>query len=103
MKKVICTNNAPAAVGPYSQGVEVNGTLYVSGQIPFIPKTMSLVSEDVRVQTRQSLLNIKAILLFICIWIVRFDFSPVIVLVSWSQDNFKFNASKMGLIGTITL
>ena len=61
MKRVIHTEKAPAALGPYSQGIEVNGTLYVSGQIPFVPETMTLVSDDVKAQTRQSLKNIKAI------------------------------------------
>lgn len=61
MKKTISTNNAPAAVGPYSQAIDVNGTLYVSGQIPFIPETMKLISEDIKIQTKQSLDNIKAI------------------------------------------
>ncbi|WP_418965426.1 RidA family protein [Cetobacterium sp.] len=62
MKKVINTAKAPAAIGPYSQAIEVNGTLYVSGQIPFVPETMTVVSEDVKEQTRQSLENVKAIL-----------------------------------------
>ena len=61
-KRIIHTENAPAALGPYSQAVEVNGTLYVSGQIPFIPETMTCVSEDVQEQTKQSLENVKAIL-----------------------------------------
>ena len=59
--KIISTKNAPAAVGPYSQGVMANGTLYVSGQIPFIPETMTLVSENIKDQTRQSLSNILGI------------------------------------------
>lgn len=62
MRRTINTPNAPAAIGPYSQAVEINGTLYVSGQIPFVPATMAVVSEDVRLQTKQSLENIKAIL-----------------------------------------
>ena len=62
MKKIIHTEKAPAALGPYSQAVEVNGTLYVSGQIPFVPETMTLVSDCVKAQTQQSLENIKAIL-----------------------------------------
>ncbi|GLI58359.1 reactive intermediate/imine deaminase [Propionigenium maris DSM 9537] len=61
-KRVIHTEKAPAALGPYSQAVEVNGTLYVSGQIPFIPETMTCVSDDVQEQTKQSLENVKAIL-----------------------------------------
>lgn len=62
MKKVINTTNAPSAIGPYSQAIEVNGTLYVSGQIPFVPSTMAVVEGDVKAQTRQSLENVKAIL-----------------------------------------
>ena len=64
MKKmnVINTEKAPAALGPYSQAIEINGTLYVSGQIPFIPETMTCISDDVQEQTKQSLENVKAIL-----------------------------------------
>ncbi|NME35719.1 RidA family protein [Fusobacterium sp. FSA-380-WT-3A] len=62
MKRIINTSKAPAALGPYSQAIEVNGTLYISGQIPFVPETMTLVSDDVKSQTRQSLENLKAIL-----------------------------------------
>ncbi|WP_330111540.1 RidA family protein [Cetobacterium somerae] len=62
MKKVINTSKAPAAIGPYSQAIEVNETLYVSGQIPFVPETMTVISDDVKEQTRQSLENVKAIL-----------------------------------------
>ena len=61
MKKVIHTEKAPAALGPYSQAIEANGMLFVSGQIPFVPETMTLVSDDVQAQTRQSLENVKAI------------------------------------------
>ncbi|MDI6452791.1 RidA family protein [Peloplasma aerotolerans] len=60
MKKIE-TNKAPRAVGAYSQGVLVNETLYVSGQIPFVPDTMELVSNDIKEQTRQSLDNILGI------------------------------------------
>ena len=62
MKKIIDTNKAPGAIGPYSQAVEINGTLYVSGQVPFVPETMVIISEDVKEQTRQSLENVKSIL-----------------------------------------
>lgn len=62
MKRIIHTEKAPAALGAYSQGIEVNGVLYVSGQIPFVPETMELISEDVQDQTKQSLENVKAIL-----------------------------------------
>ena len=61
MKKIIMTENEPKALGPYSQAIMVGNTLYVSGQIPFVPETMTLVSEDIQAQTRQSIENIKAI------------------------------------------
>ena len=61
MNKVIHTEKAPAALGPYSQAIEANGMLFVSGQIPFVPETMTLVSDCVKEQTRQSLENVKAI------------------------------------------
>ncbi|MDY0210945.1 MAG: RidA family protein [Acholeplasma sp.] len=60
--KFIHTEKAPKAVGPYSQGVLAKGeTLYVSGQIPFVPETMTLVSNDIKDQTKQSLHNVLAI------------------------------------------
>ena len=62
MSRIIHTEKAPAALGPYSQAVEVNGVLFVSGQIPFVPETMALISEDIQDQTKQSLENIGAIL-----------------------------------------
>lgn len=62
MKKIINTTKAPAALGPYSQAIQAGNTIYVSGQIPFIPETMTLVSEDVQEQTKQALENVKAIL-----------------------------------------
>ena len=61
MKKIIASNNAPAAVGPYSQAIELNGTLFVSGQLPVNPAAGS-VPEGIEAQTRQSLQNIGAIL-----------------------------------------
>lgn len=62
MKKVIRTIKAPAAIGPYSQAVEINGTLYISGQIPIDPSTGKLVEGDIKVQTEQVFSNIEAIL-----------------------------------------
>lgn len=62
MKKIISTNNAPAAIGPYSQAVEVNGTLYVSGQIPVNPATGKIVEGDIKAQAEQVFANINAIL-----------------------------------------
>jgi 2-iminobutanoate/2-iminopropanoate deaminase len=62
MKRIINTINAPAAIGPYSQAVEVNGTLYISGQIPLVPETMKVVEGGIQEQTEQVLKNIGAIL-----------------------------------------
>jgi 2-iminobutanoate/2-iminopropanoate deaminase len=62
MKKIIYTDKAPAAVGPYSQAVEVNGTLYISGQIPLNPETGKLIEGGITEQTNQVMKNIEAIL-----------------------------------------
>ena len=61
MKTIIATPEAPKAVGPYSQAVELNGTLYVSGQLPVDPATGHM-AEGIEAQTRQALRNIGAIL-----------------------------------------
>ncbi|PUU92409.1 MULTISPECIES: RidA family protein [Halanaerobium] len=61
-KKIINTENAPAAIGPYSQAVEVNNQLFISGQIPINPETGELVGDDLKKQTVQSLENLKAVL-----------------------------------------
>lgn len=62
MKKIIATNKAPQAIGPYSQAIESNGMLYVSGQIPLIPETGEMVEGNIEVQTARVLENLKAIL-----------------------------------------
>lgn len=62
MKKIIHTEKAPAAVGPYSQAVEVKGTLYVSGQIPIDPSTGKIVPGGIAEQTLQVMKTIGAIL-----------------------------------------
>ncbi|KAF8563115.1 hypothetical protein P879_11619 [Paragonimus westermani] len=62
VRKVICTNKAPKAIGPYSQAVAVNNTLYVSGQLGLVPETMDFPSGDVEAQTHQVFRNIKGIL-----------------------------------------
>jgi len=62
MKRIISTAKAPAAIGPYSQAVEVNGTLYVSGQVPLVPETMKLVEGGIKEQTLRVMQNIEAIL-----------------------------------------
>ncbi|MCE5347416.1 MAG: RidA family protein [Bacteroidales bacterium] len=62
MKKILSTSNAPAAIGPYSQAVEIRNTLYISGQIPVNPATGKLVEGDITAQTEQVFKNIAAIL-----------------------------------------
>jgi len=62
MKKIIFTEKAPKAIGPYSQAVETNGMLFISGQVPIDPATGKLVEGGIKEQTEQVLRNIGAIL-----------------------------------------
>ena len=62
MKRIISTPNAPAAIGPYSQAIEVNGTLYISGQVPIDPSVGVVVEGGIIEQTLQVMKNIGAIL-----------------------------------------
>ena len=62
MKTVISTTNAPAAIGPYSQAIRVGNIIFTSGQIPIDPVTGAFVEGGIKEQTRQSLLNVKAVL-----------------------------------------
>lgn len=61
MKTEISTKNAPAAIGPYSQAIEVNGMIYTSGMIPINPQTGELVTGSVEEQAKQALSNLKAL------------------------------------------
>ncbi|MBD1390164.1 RidA family protein [Neiella sp. HB171785] len=61
-KTVISTDAAPAAIGTYSQAINHNGTVYLSGQIPLVPATMELISDDFEEQTVQVFENLKAVL-----------------------------------------
>ena len=63
MKRIISTTAAPGAIGPYSQAVEANGTLYISGQVAIDPVTGKMVDGGITEQTTRVLQNIKAILL----------------------------------------
>ncbi|MEZ5082399.1 MAG: RidA family protein [Bacteroidales bacterium] len=63
MKKIIHTEKAPKAVGPYRQAVESNGLLFISGQIPINPETGKIVEGGITEQTEQVMKNIKAILI----------------------------------------
>ena len=60
-KEIISTNNAPSAIGPYSQGIKIGDMIFTSGQIPVNPSTGEIVTE-IKAATRQSLENVKAIL-----------------------------------------
>ena len=62
MIRILNTAGAPAAIGPYSQGIEANGTVYVSGQLPVDPETGELLQGSIAEQTVRSLRNIEAIL-----------------------------------------
>ncbi|MEI6433769.1 MAG: RidA family protein [Bacteroidota bacterium] len=62
MKKIISASNAPKAIGPYSQAVEVNGLLFISGQIPIDPDTGKIIDGGITEQTEQVMKNIGAIL-----------------------------------------
>ncbi len=86
MKRIIETTNAPQAVGPYSQAVEANGTLYISGQVPLNPANMKLVEGGINEQTRQVMENIGAILKA-----AGYDYSDVVKSTCLLSDieNFK--------------
>ena len=60
--KIIATNNAPAAIGPYSQGMITGDLVYTSGQIPVDPKTGAIAGDTIETQAEQSLKNVKAVL-----------------------------------------
>lgn len=60
-KVIVRTNDAPAAIGTYSQAVKIGTTVYLSGQIPLVPATMQLVSEDFAAQTHQVFKNLAAV------------------------------------------
>ena len=62
MKKIISTDKAPAAIGPYSQAVDAGDFVFVAGQVPVYPPEGKIVARDVTGQTRQVLENLKAIL-----------------------------------------
>lgn len=61
-KIVVSTDKAPAAIGPYSQGMKAGNMIFTSGQLPIVPETGELITSDIKKETRQSLENVKAIL-----------------------------------------
>jgi len=62
MKKIVSTDKAPAAIGPYNQAIIANGFVFVSGQIPLNPASMEIVKGGIAEQTKQVLINLKAVL-----------------------------------------
>ena len=61
-KEIISTSQAPSAIGPYNQSIKINDTLYISGQIPLLPKTMELVSGNIEEETHQVMKNLESII-----------------------------------------
>lgn len=61
-RAIIATSDAPGAIGPYSQGVKLNGLLYTAGQIPLDPVSMTIVEGDIVVQTERVMQNLTAVL-----------------------------------------
>lgn len=94
MKRIITSPNAPKAIGPYSQAVEANGILYISGQLPVNPST-GLVPETIEAQTEQCFVNIKAILNE-----AGYQFSDVVKSVVLLADMNDF-AAMNAIYGTI--
>ena len=87
MKKIISTPKAPQAIGPYSQAVEVNGTLYISGQVPLDPENMKVVEGGIKEQTRQVMKNIGAIL-----EVAGYSYSNVVKSTCLLSDMANFKA-----------
>ena len=86
-KKIISTDSAPAAIGVYSQGIQVGNTVYVSGQIGLIPETRELAGNDLESQTRQTIKNIEAVL-----QAVDFELSDVISANVFLSDMENYGA-----------
>jgi 2-iminobutanoate/2-iminopropanoate deaminase len=87
MRKVIHTENAPKALGPYSQAIQSGQLLFTSGQVGIDPKTNKLVEGDIRVQTRQVMENLKAVLTA-----AGSDFSKVLKSTVFLADMKDFTA-----------
>ena len=87
MKKIIYTDLAPKAIGPYSLAVEANGTLYISGQVPIDPATSKIVEGGIKEQTEQVMKNIGAIL-----HAAGYNFEDVVKSVCLLSDMDNFTA-----------
>ncbi|MDR1774114.1 MAG: RidA family protein [Clostridioides sp.] len=84
--EVINTNNAPAAIGPYSQAIKAGNLLFISGQVPIVPETGLVVEGGIKEQTTQSLKNLQAILKE-----AGADFSNVVKSTVFIKDMNEFN------------
>lgn len=87
MRKIIFTKDAPAPIGPYSQAVQVDNTLYVSGQIALDPKSGELLTSDIALETHRVLDSIKAILIA-----ADMNFSNVVKCSVFVKDIGQFSA-----------
>lgn len=87
MKKVISTQLAPAAIGPYSQAIQLNNTLYTSGQLGIDPETGDFVSDNITAQTEQVFRNLRAVLSE-----AGFEMSHVIKTTCFLSDMGNFTA-----------
>ncbi len=90
MKKIIHTTNAPAAIGPYSQAVEANGILFISGQVAIDPQTGKVTEGGIAGQTEQVMKNIGAILKE-----AGYDFTDVIKSTCLLSDMANFATMNM--------
>jgi 2-iminobutanoate/2-iminopropanoate deaminase len=86
-KKVIVTDQAPAAIGPYSQGIEAGGWLFLSGQIPLDPHSGEIVAGGIEAQARQVMTNLKAVLAAAGV-----DFTAVVKTTIYLTDLANFAA-----------
>lgn len=84
--EVIHTNNAPAALGPYSQAIKAGNLLFLSGQVPLDPETMTVVAGGIKEQATRSLTNIKNVLAE-----AGADFSNVVKTTVFIKDMNEFN------------
>ncbi len=84
-KRIINTPSAPAPIGPYNQAVHINGTLYISGQIPIDPQSGELRNKDIQDETHQVMKNLKAILTE-----AGMDFSNVVKTTIFITDMHQF-------------
>lgn len=85
--EVLHTNNAPAALGPYSQAIKAGNLLFLSGQVPLDPETMTVVEGGIKEQATRSLTNIKNVLAE-----AGADFSNVVKTTVFIKDMNEFNA-----------